>query len=110
MSGGRLHPLVVGWEQFFSLDWQPADHKGRPVVEGHIVNTWGFGATHIRLLVDGLDATGTVVEQQVAWLGADLTPGTRASFEIPIDRSADAYRVAVFSFDWVQRGGGGEQR
>lgn len=81
-------------------------HKGRPVVSGHILNDWGFPATRIQLLVEGLDATGRVESQKVAWLGATLTPGMRAYFEVPVDRPEPAYRVSVFAFDWVQRGDG----
>ena len=102
-----LQPLTVGWQQYFKLDWQPSERRGRPVVEGRIFNNWGFGAINIRLLVTGLDPSGHVVEQKLLWLGTDVLPGTSAQFQVPLDRPAAAYDVAVFSYDWLQRGGGG---
>lgn len=72
------------------------------------MNDWGFSARNVQLLVEGLDSTGNVVGQRVAWLGSELTPGMRAYFETPAPPPAPAagYRVSVFAFDWVQAGGG----
>lgn len=100
-----LRPLVLGWEQFFKLDWQAEEAGGRPVVSGHVFNDWGMPAANMRLLVDGLDAEGRVLEQKVSWLGFTLTPGTRAPFQVVLAEPAAAYRVSVFAFDWVERGG-----
>jgi hypothetical protein len=52
------------------------------------------------LLVDGLDAEGTVVEQRLVWLlPPDLTAGTRQYFLVPMRPAATRYRVSVYSFD-----------
>ena len=98
---GPVEPLVVGWEQFFKLDWVSTEQGGRPAVAGHVLNDWGFGARRIRLLVDELDAQGAIVWQTVSWLGFDLPPGTRAPFIIAVPHRTPNYRVRVFSFDWV---------
>lgn len=102
-----LTPRIVGWEQYFKLDWQADQRRGRPIVSGHIMNDWGMPARNIQLLVEGLDTGGNVVGQRVSWLGSELTPGTRAYFETPVPPPgpAAAYRVSVFAFDWVQAGG-----
>ena len=100
-----LEPLVLGWEQFFRLDWSSGERGGRPVVYGHVVNEWGMPAGSVRVLVDALDAGGNVVGQQVAWVPGIITPGTRAYFETPAPGPATSYRVSVFSFDWIQAGG-----
>lgn len=105
-SAGPLTPLVIGWEQFFTLTWTVSENKGRPVVHGRIHNNWNFAAANVRLLVDELDASGAVVDQKVGWLGFMLTPGTTAPFEIPVSRSTPNHRVSVFAFDWVQTDGG----
>jgi hypothetical protein len=106
-SGGRpLTPLVVGWEQFFSLTWTVGERRGRPVVTGRIINNWGLAAANVRLLVDELDANGQIVDQQLGWLGFTLTPGTTAPFEIPVAHATPNHRVSVFAFDWVQTNGG----
>jgi hypothetical protein len=97
-----LEPLVLGGEQFFRLEWEAGERRGRPVVRGSIVNEWGFPARRVQLLVEGLDAGGRVVSQRVAWLGGELTPGSRAWFDVRVAESAPAYRVRVFAWDWIQ--------
>src|SRR5262245_14474732 len=103
---GPLTPLVVGWEQFFRLDWQ-VDQRGRQsVVWGHVLNDWGLPAARMRLLVEGLDTSGGIVGQKVAWVGSTLTPGTRQYFEVPVPWQAPTHRVSVFAFDWVLEANG----
>jgi len=101
-----LQPLMVGFDHYFKIDWRMEGRQGQPVVFGHIFNDAGFGAANVRLLIEGLDDRGAVLNQRVAWLGTLLTPGTTAPFEVVAAGPAPAYRVRVFSFDWVQRGKG----
>ena len=97
-----LEPLVLGGEQFFRLEWEPGERRGGPVVRGSIVNEWGFPARRVQLLVEGLDATGRVLSQRIAWLGGELTPGSRGWFDVRVAEPAPAYRVRVFAWDWIQ--------
>jgi hypothetical protein len=101
-----LQPLMTGWERYFRLDWSAATHQGRPVVYGHVRNEWGATAMNVRLLVEGIDDQGRIASQTIGWLGTQLTPGTTAAFEVPVNAGAPQYRVSVFAFDWVQRGRG----
>jgi hypothetical protein len=105
-----LQPLVSGWEQYFTLSWEPAERAGRPIVRGRIQNEWGFPATDIRLLVEGFDGTGRLVGQSIGWLGTQLPPGIYSHFEVPVREAAASYRVSVFAFSWVQAGNGGDNR
>ena len=93
-----LQPLVVDWPQYFRVESEPSVQGGRSVVRGTIWNIALWRATKIRLLVDAVDADGRVTSQRVVWLGADLTAGTHASFEVPMPASP-AYRVSVFAFE-----------
>ena len=102
-----LEPLVVGWEQYFTINWSVGERRGRPVVYGRIYNKWNFGAANMRLLVEELDSGGRIVDQQLGWLGFALTPGTTAPFEIPVAHNTPNHRVRVFSWDWVQTDGRG---
>lgn len=97
-----LTTLVIGWERYFTLTWTMGERGGRPVVTGKIHNNWGFAAANMRLLVDELDASGQILDQQLGWLGFTLTPGTTAPFEIPVAHATPNHRVSVFAFDWVQ--------
>ena len=101
-----LQPLTVGWERYFTLDWQAGERHGQAVVYGHIFNNAGFTAANVRLLVEGLDDKGQVLSQSIGWLGTQLTAGTTAPFEVPAAARASTYRVSVFAFDWLQRGKG----
>jgi hypothetical protein len=97
-----LAPLVRGWEQFFTIDWQVSERGHRPVMTGQVINAWGVAATRVQLLVEGLDATSGVVSQAVMWLGDPVPPGSRVYFELPLSAPAAHYRVSIFAFDWLE--------
>ena len=78
-----LSPLVVDWSSYFSLDWQTAQARGCAVVQGTIRNTSNYGARRIPLLIESLDASRTIVNERVEWLGSDLMPGDQIYFESP---------------------------
>jgi hypothetical protein len=104
-SAGGARPLIEpanpGWERFFELTWTDAERHERPVVRGRIVSRYGHAASAIKLLVDGLDASGQVVHQQVEWLGTDLGPFGSAPFEVALPRRFAAVRIRVFAFAWT---------
>lgn len=101
---GPLHPLVVGWESYFDVEWS-ADRRGdKPVIAGRVHNRYGSAMADVRLLVEALDAQGNVVAQRLTWLGTTLSPFDSAYFEVPAPAPAESYRVAVYSFDRVESG------
>jgi hypothetical protein len=102
----NLTPLVLGWEQFFKIDWQAGERRNKPVVYGYLKNEWGMPAARIQLLVEGIDAQGAVVGQKVAWFGPTLNPGIRSYYEVGVPWQTPTYRVSVFAFEWVQAPGG----
>jgi hypothetical protein len=107
---GPLTPRVVGWEQYFTIDWRVSATKGRPVVWGYIANNWGMPAANMRVLVDGLDASGQIVTQQLSWVPFRVMPGTRTYFEVPMPQETPSYRVGIFAFDWVDQENFGRRR
>lgn len=104
----RLTPLVVQGERYFTVQWEAADHQGRPTVHGSILNDFGHTAQKVRLLIDSLDATGAVTAQTIAYVSGDLTPGLRHYFEARLPARAASYRVLVFQWEWIQASGGGD--
>jgi hypothetical protein len=98
-TGPELIPVSVGGERFFRVDWQPGERKGRPIVSGTVYNRYGATAIRVQLLVVGLDDRGAVVGQEVVWLGGDVAPFGRQSFEVPVTKFPK-YRVSVFAYDW----------
>jgi len=109
-GAAMLTPLVVDGERYFTLEWQAADTGTGPVVHGRIRNEYGFSARKVRLLVNSLDATGTVTAQTIAYVPFEVTPGTTAYFEAHVPARAASYRVWVFQWDWSQSGGGDTPR
>ena len=109
-GAAMLTPLMVDSERYFTLEWQAADSDGRPTVYGRIRNEFGFSARKVRLLVDSLDATGTVTAQTIAYVPFEVTPGTAAYFEARLPARAASYRVSVFQWDWSQSDGGDAPR
>jgi hypothetical protein len=101
-QGTRLTPLVVGWEQFFTITSETVQRGGGARVVGYVGNEAGFKAQRVRILVDGLDAQGQIVDQTIWWIGSPGPgPGGRVFFDAPAPAGA-RHRVSVFSYDWVQ--------
>jgi hypothetical protein len=101
-SGKTLEPMVVGWERIFKLDWQAGERRGAPVVQGYLVNDSPYIVTKIQLLVEGLDQSGNIVSQRLAWVPGTLSPFSRAYFSETAPQAASAYRVRVFAFDRIE--------
>lgn len=101
-------PLIVGWQQFFRIQWDATKKNGQTLVEGYISNTWNFTAQQIQLLVTGYDASGKSLGQVIAWGPNEIDPGTRKYFDVPVPPGATTYDVAMFSWNWVQAGSAGD--
>jgi hypothetical protein len=100
-AAAELQPHMAGWERIFTLQWQPGQWQGRPVVEGYVNNVSPYSLQRIGLLVDSLDASGRVTSQQVAWMPGDLLGGGRLFFQIPAAASP-SYRVRVYTYDRIE--------
>ena len=93
---------IIGWESRFRLDWTVQARAGGNDIEGYMYSQHGTPVTHVRLLAQGLDATGNVVSQKIEWLGADLPGLQRVYFRIPGMSPAPQYRVSVWQFDPIE--------
>jgi hypothetical protein len=102
--GVELQPHMAGWEQMFTVSWQPGQYRGQPVLEGYVTNVSPYEMWQIRLLVESLDSAGQVTNQRIAWLPGDLGGGGRLFFQVPA-APAPAYRVRVYSYDRLERDG-----
>ena len=98
---GPLQPLVVGWEQHATLEYQSAPRGGGAVVWGYLETSSPYTFHRIRVLVDALDASNQLVAQQVAWVPGTLGWPTRLYFEVAMP-AAPSYRVRVFSWDRLE--------
>lgn len=94
--------------EFFRLEYAPGtDRRGRPVVSGYAyLNATGQGAARVRLLVETLDPAGRPVASEIAYVDEDIVLGARNYFEVRPKTPGAAYRVSVYSADWIKAGGG----
>ena len=93
---------IYGTDRYFTLEWQPDERRGKPVVSGYVTNQWGIGVNNVRLRVEALDAAGDVSATDIGYVFGDVTPGARVYFEVPVRQKAASYRVSVLSFDAAQ--------
>ncbi len=96
----ELQPLMRGWEQHFSVTWDTVQRRGKLEVEGYVNNRSPYRVGNLRVLVDGLDDSGRIVDQRVSWVLGELGGDSRIYFEVPVAPAA-RYRVSVFSYDRV---------
>jgi hypothetical protein len=106
---GNLQPLVVGWQQFFRIQWDATTYDGQPAVEGYITNVFGFTALNVRVLINGYDTSGQQVGQLISWGPNEIDFGGRVYFIVPVPPAA-TYDVSIFSWNWVQTGNGADLR
>lgn len=90
-------------DRFFGLEWAGGERRGRPVVNGYIVNNYRVRAANMRLLVEALDGAGKVVESTTGGV-ADVPPGARVYFEVPVKQKAPRYRVTITGWEWREAG------
>jgi hypothetical protein len=91
-------------DRFFGLEWTGGERRGRPNVNGYVVNNYRMRAANMRLLVDTLDAGGKTVDTTSGSI-ADVPPGGRVYFEVPVRQKATRYRVTITGWDWREGGG-----
>ena len=91
-------------DRFFALEWAGEERRGKPTVNGYIVNNYRVGASNVRLRIDSLDAAGKPVASTDAWV-PDLPAGGRVYFEASVRQRAPRYRVTITSWEWREAGG-----
>jgi hypothetical protein len=80
----------------FRLEWSKDGSK----VNGYVYNTTSRYAGYLQLLVEGVDASGNVVNTTKTWV-RDVPPNNRSFFETSVP-DAPSYRVSVLSYSWLQ--------
>ena len=93
---------IYGVDQYFEVEWQPDERRGRPIVSGYVTNQWGLSTKNVRLRVEALDGAGNVTASYIGYVSGHVSPGVRVYFEVPVQAKAPSYRVTVLSFDTIQ--------
>ena len=90
-------------DRFFGLEWANGERRGRPNVNGYVVNNYRVRAANMRMLVESLDASGKVVDTTSAAI-ADVPPGARVYFEVPVKEKTPRSRVTITGWEWREVG------
>src|SRR6266705_2840715 len=75
-------------DHYFRLEWSKTGRK----VDGYVYNASNRHAASMRLLVEGVDGSGNVVNKTMTWV-LDVPPNNRAFFEVSAPDAA-SYRVS----------------
>ena len=81
--------------------------SGRPIVRGYVHNDYGVAAGRVLLQVETIDASGQVVARSLVPADGTVPGFGRLYFEGPVSAAGARYRVTVYYYEWLHRGGGG---
>jgi hypothetical protein len=104
-----LTPAVAGagtaWapatlEQYFRVEWSATPALGSSSVSGSVTNLGAGPAERVQLLVESLDAAGTVVGSSAAYVVGGVPASQRGYFSARVPAAA-TYRVRIVAFDWA---------
>ena len=102
-AGAALAQSFGDADRYFGLEWTGGERRGRPNVNGYVVNNYRVRAANMRLLVESLDANGKTIDTTSGSV-ADVPPGSRVYFEVPVRQKAPRYRVTITGWDWRDSG------
>jgi hypothetical protein len=95
-AGVHAQATDVNLDRTFRLEWSKDGRK----VNGYVYNITSRHAANMQLLVEGVDASGNVVNVTTTWV-RDVPPNNRAFFDVPVP-DAPSYRVSILSYKWIQ--------
>lgn len=104
-SAGRPSISVAQPPQAVRVEWEASQTSRGPVVFGYVYKTYGTAAGRIRLLIEGLDASGQSVIRTTGFVDRPVPALGRTYFEVRVAASTATYRVTVLSVDWRGRDG-----
>jgi hypothetical protein len=102
-EGAALAQTGLDPDRFFALEWAGGERRGRPNVNGYVVNNYRVRAANMRLQIEALDAGGKVLDSTTGFV-ADAPPGARVYFEVPVQQKAPRYRVTITGWEWRESG------
>ena len=93
---------IIGWESRLRLEWTTTARPGGNDIDGYVYSHHGTPVMNVRLLAQGLDASGNVVGQTLSWVPGTVPGLQRAYFRIPEMPRAERYQVTVWAFNIVE--------
>jgi hypothetical protein len=101
-AASSITTTAPGWDRYFTVTWETAEHRGRPILRGEVMNQFSMAADRVQLLVESLDPGGQVISQRVVWLGRPIVPFGRSYFETSVPDKTASYRVGIYAFTWTR--------
>ena len=89
---------------WFQVIWEERPMGGAPTIGGWVQNDTSYRVCDVRLRVEGVDAAGQAVGDELAWTIGDIAAGSRGYFVVAAIPGATTYRITVASFDVVSHG------
>jgi len=86
----------------FDVEDATDSHRG-PGVEGYLHNGLPWRITNVRVRVESVDPSGTVIGEASGWVLGDVAAGGQGYFFVPVSSPAAVYHVTVESFDRISR-------
>jgi hypothetical protein len=87
-------------DEYFRLEWQATPGARGPEIAGSIDNVGNLPVDRMQLLVERLDAAGTVIGSSRTWVMGVVVPLHRSYFTTRVAPAA-SYRVSILTFDWA---------
>lgn len=94
--------LMYGWEQKFKIEWSVESDRGARLLRGYVTSQHGELAEPLRLLVQGVDASGSPQGRRIWPIPGGVNGFQRAYFEISDLPPAHAYRVSIWDYSLRQ--------
>lgn len=74
--------------------------EGWRSVCGDVRNVGSMPARSVEIRIQGIDSAGQVVSTRDRYVPAEVRPGSRAVFCVPMPAGATSYNVTVLHVDW----------
>ena len=94
--------LMYGWEQKFQLEWTVESESGARLLRGYVTSQHGEHAEPLRLLVQGVDGSGSPQGRRIWSIPGGVNGFQRAYFEISDLPPGHAYRVSIWDYSLRQ--------
>ena len=94
--------LMYGWEQKFKIEWTVESERSAARLRGYVTSQHGELAEPVRLLVQGVDASGNPQGRWIWSIPGGVNGFQRAYFEIPDLPPGHAYRVSIWDYSLRQ--------
>jgi len=88
-------------DQFFRVEVQPYEKKGKTIVAGFVYNLH-YQPARVRLEIEGLDSQGKVVGIEPGFVDTIVPLRGNTYFEVPVKiAGATQYKAFVLWYDWL---------